>query len=661
MRKESTTKNIGRGFVSTLALSAALILASCSSDNDLSGTNGTNEQIPDFKGVVCTVEPRELVDFDAETRSTLTFSSSGLQFSWESGDQLSMFSGKSDEAKQIYSLSDNRDSDTKAYFTGGGFDLTKGVVYYALSKNQENTTYTANNCNFVNKTDLTFNFDGQRQTTNSKTATDHLGRYDFMAASNICVDNNIVSLHFKHLCPTLRIIIEAPENTSEATEFKGKHFTELTLYSSDNTFRQPVRKLDLTKGLQLDNTYSPKWNDIDKTTDDYINSAPFTLKLGPEPANPGDEETGFQPDGDGKINAYIQIPPEDFTGKDVVVTLKATDGSEYYCKYTGKNFEPSKAYQLKANAQKATQFEVNLRVNHRWQNGATEEVTRATGDPGYDKDLELPTHLYYIFCVDGKVKKVKVNGVEKAVKVNGVEKAVNEITSILPAHWSTSKTEDKVISTYIGADSEHPAKFTFTVTEAESNVSKNVYFVASKADLSNCFSGINEGTPESTVQALTYSIQIPTTGTDAEKQTASQHFLSSLYSTPFVSTETFVGNLKNVVKDVFLYHVAAKVDLKWNDANGMTPSTHNVSVSNVVSSGLSLFKPTTNNNTSGDYTVTTPITWGTFNNGRQVYYLPQFSDNTYNVTIGDKTSNIQFKETSTDGGFTSWYRALIQQ
>lgn len=659
MRKESTTSIMRRGFISTLAMCAAMFM-SCSSENDIINNNGVGENgEPEFegKGIICTVEQQELVNFDDEARSTLSFGTAGMDFAWQDNDKLTIFPTVNDAIAATYTLSDKRGSSLNAFFTADGFQLNNNEVYYAISKKQGDAL-SAPGCDFSSKRNLKFNYDGQRQTGNNTTT--HLGNYDYMAASGLSTENNMVSLRFKHLGPTLRIIIQAPqildgsgnimssETTAAQTEFKGKSFTELTVYSSDNTFRQPVRYLDLTQGLQLDNTYSPKWKDIDRTTDDYINAKPFTLKLGPAPVAPSTDETGFQPNDKGNIIAYMIIPPENFTGKNIVFNLKAKDGTEYYSTYTDTdlNLDPANAYQMVTRAKKATQFEVTLKINHLYQHG-DEETSRATGDPGYDKDLTLPTHIYYIFCVDGKVKKVKVNGDENAV---------NKITGIPSDHWSTESQlindgkSKEVISTYTGGT--NPGKtFTFNITEGETSVTKNVYFVASKGALPDAiFSGIAEGVAESKVQALLYDIQ-------GDNQTESQTFLSGLYSTPFVSNETFVGRLTGSFHDIFLYHTAAKVDLKWNCATAAT----SVSVSGVQEEDLSLFKPTTNSG-SGDYSVSTTNSIGTQWNGRQVYYLPQFANNQYNVRIGTHNYNsYEFTDVSTEGGYTSWYRALIKQ
>ena len=125
---------------------------------------------------------------------------------------------------------------------------------------------------------------------------------------------------------------------------------------------------------------------------------------------------------------------------------------------------------------------------------------------------------------------------------------------------------------------------------------------------------------------------------------------------------TFIGALKDPYQDVILYHVAAKVDLKWN-SSAMLPITGEnafVKVNNVKNSGLSLFKPTTNTYETGSYNVKAPIEEDTWLNGRQVFYLPQFANSncTYNVKIGDKPAeNVTFSPATTNG-FTSWLRWL---
>lgn len=577
----------------------------------------TNDDAP-VRGIVGRVEPIEFVPEVGMTRSSLSFGPSGLTFSWDKSDKLTIFPQEG-SARAEYNLSkinsESGETGTSATFTGSGFTLTKDSRYYAISKTEGGAHST---WSFPSKENITVDFSGQRQTASGDYETAHLGEYDFMASTAIAIDNDQASFSFKHLGASLRMKLQ---NVPE-----GINFTALELYDSENTFRQPVRHVNLTEGLS-DDSYVPALKEPDYDDASFAASPRFTLYLGKDNSTPSDlsDDPGISADASTHmIVCYMQIPPHNFTGKTMVFHLVSKDGQhDYYGTYSGINTKAGKAYQCTVQMEEASSYTVTLKLNHRWQLGTTKEVTRATGDPGLDEEMGLPSYIHYVWCVGGGVAKIG----NITVSGNGKDK------------WTTS--DDKVISTY-------GTPLTFNVDSEKKDADKHLYVVASNVDLSSCFSGITTSSTEDYVKALLYSIQTPT------DQAASQIFLRDLYSTPWKSSTAFTGDVTDIYQDIVLYHTAAKVDLKWNNATAMTG---NVSVNNVRSTNLSFFTPAANANTgTADYTVRSTLTVGTQYNGRQVYYLPQF--NTYNVTVGSKISDITF----TPGeGFTSWFRALIKQ
>lgn len=585
----------------TTVFAALWLLASCSTDEPFS--EGRHAM-----GIQAKVKPIEYVAEDPVSRSTLSFGENGMKFQWEENDMLTIFP-ESGAATATYTLKNQYDA-LSASFENTGFTLTEGTKYYAFSKVENQSKHP--NWSFPSKENITVDFSGQRQTTNGDNATTHLGEYDFMAACVTAEADNQADFYFKHLAFTLRMVLnDLPTNVS---------FTALEVFDSENNFRQPIRHLDMTAG-DGEEGYAPALAEPDRKEDSFLTSPRFTLLLGDAEGN------GLQADANGLLTCYMQLPPYDFAGKTMVFHLISQDGShDYYGTYNGRKMEAGKAYQRTVSMSEASNYTLTLKLNHIWQQGNPVNVTRATGDPGLADELGLPLHIHYVWCVGEAVAQLG----SITVSGNNQDK------------WTTAA--DKSISTY-------GTPLTFTVAPADESKTKRLYVVASTESLGeSSFSGVQVGDGEDEVKGLLYAIQ----GSTPE---AKQTFLRDLYSTPWKNSSTFVGDVTDRYQDIVLYHTAAKMDLKWNSAEKIA-TTGVVGVNEVHSTELSLFSPT-NNGTTGtvNYSVSAPITADKQYNGRQVFFLPQFAH--YNVTIGAKTSDIEF--TAPAEGFTSWLRALIRQ
>lgn len=628
MRKESTTTFLRRGFISTLALVATLLI-SCGSDITNEGNADNNNGIANNGELGLTAEAHSKELVDVGTRSSLSYNTNNtMTFKWDASDKLLVFAQDNYQAKQEYTINYKEEYDNRAHFSSKDFKLTENKRYFALSKVESDGGGTGTK--IPDQKNITIDYSGQTQTANASPA--HLGKYDFMAASAECKEEDQLHFDFQHLGATLRMVVIS-ENTDK--DFKNIKFTDLEIYSSDNSFRQPLRNFDLSKGVQSDGSFTPALEEPDMTGE----VDRFSIKLG---SGDGITPSSAFSDGSGEntykdLVVYMEVPPIDLRGKSMGLILKGKNGSDdvtYYCTHDGFNIQAGKVHNAYFVAKKTTDYTVALKVDHNWKYGNTKDVTRATGDPGYDKELPLPKYVYLFFCADGKV-----------IKIQPYTTSGNEGTG--DNDW----TRNDNISTY---------NTKTTLATSAWNVSDKstlrVYAIASPTAISH---GLGEATgatdetashQESAVKALAYSY-------------SSQDNMRDLYSTPWENNATFVGNLKDPMQDIFVYHVAAKVDLKWNST---TKLTDNVSVNNFQSANLSMFMPTKNGTGSfvsdTKQTVQTSITPGTCWNGRQVYYLPQFANNQYNVTIGGQTyTPFTFTGTTTTGGFTSWLRALITQ
>lgn len=616
MRKESTTFSMLSGFISTLAVCAAL-LTSCSSDSDIAG----NDSSPKEEGVTAVARTKEVVNIG--TRSALNFDPrAGMKFCWDGSDKLSVFAQGNYLSKQIYSINSQDGAYTqKAHFSSTNFKLTQDTRYFALSKQEGNGGGPGTK--IPDQRNVTIDFSGQHQVGNASSA--HLGYYDFMATSSVCETEDLLHFDFKHLGATLRIIVMQKKDDET---FPKVRFNKLELYSSDNTFRQPLRTINLEQGANDDGSYTPSFNEPNITPD----AERFTIDLSDEtPANGGILPTSVFNDGSGDntygdLIVYIEVPPTDLSNKTIGFVIHGKDASDnditYYGTYKGFNIEANKAYQAYFYAERTTDYEVTLKVDHDWKYGNT--VTRATGDPGYDKDFGLPKAAYLFFCADGKVQKVQ------------------EYTGLETSDWSTTDNISTLKTT-------EPIKFSVNGLDITDKNSIRVYAIAAPSAISH---GITTSSSEDDVKALTYSY-------------SDQNQMRDLYSTPWADDDSFVGKLTDPMQDVFVYHTAAKVDLKWNNT-ATTPLSGSVAVNNFQSTNLSIFQPTQNG--TGAFTstttesISTAITPGTCWNGRQVYYLPQFANNQYNIQIGNSYNTLfEFTGTDTAGGFTSWLRAQIKQ
>ena len=621
-----------------------LLLAACASDNDASSTDNGGKN--DYEGVTASVAPME---FETPSRSSLSFGSSGMEFKWDSNDELTILSDVDNSSRSLYTLK-QLVANLTARFDGGGFKLVPSARYFAFSKKERKNSNESGYINIPDKANITVDYSGQRQVESGTDAdnTKHLGDYDFMASTATCSPDVEDQAHFdfQHLGFTMYVkMLGLPE---------GKKYKRLEIYDSKNEYRKPVRTIDLSKGLNATTgTYTPAFNAEDLQSEAYKTAPRFSLLLG---ENDGE---GITVGSDGKLDLFVELPPVDMSDNTFVLSLvpadSETEPAPYYMKCEDqlykRQYQAGKAYMLTGTAQPVDRFNVRLRINHDWQLGNA--VSRTTGDPGNEEKFEKPKFVYCVFCVGGAVQQIgEDNAYFKKIET--------------PNETDWKRSNDKVFDTYqvkvhnntTNQDEYVDATLSFTVNDKTKT--KNVYFVASRVELDDIFNTtkITSETTEEQVQNLVYSIQNTSSSNSALDN--SQTFLRDLYSTPWESQSTFIGALKDPYQDVILYHVAAKVDLKWNSSAMLSG---NVSVNNVMSTNLSLFKPTNNSSAeSANYTVTNAIDEETMFNGRQVFYLPQF--NTYNVTVGGNVQDgsdghplVTFTPATTNG-WTSWLRWL---
>lgn len=595
-----------------LYISTIFFLVSCAEEIGI--TENTESPSPSTKGIEGVVEDMPFDENIPETRSTLTFNATqGFLFAWEANDQLTVFPDGDGSNKGTFHLKTGEANKAISYFDGGGFTLTKDKLYYALSKSESTAPSSAETEMAIDLTtisNLKATYAGQTQSANGNSS--HLGKFDYMAALAKAEAADRASFVFKHLGCNLFMDITFPESA------RGITFESVELYEAGkDEFRQPVRTINLKNGGSTPSTYSPAWNEPDMSG----TPARFSLKLG---------ESGFTVGSDKNLKLFIELPPFDFTSKTLVCHLNRKDKSDsnkdWFYTYTGKNFVAGKSYWIKPTAAECTQYNINVQLIQNWQKGNTVSQTRAIGDPGIEEKLDLPKYLYAYFINGGRL-------VQTATA-----------TDITENKWQ--KTEDGIYN-YIGDwtfNVESGGKVpqgTKLALDNSYGTNPKVYIIASKEAITQPTVTLgSSGTTEDDVKAFTYTY-------------TNQDFIKNLYSTPWAASD-FTGELNSDYKDVKLYHVASKLDINWEASSAISG---NVSVNNFQTTGLSYFKPSTGNTGSGTGKESTTITTGTAYNGRTVFYIPQPSSATYNITTGTgKTHDITFTR---DEVFSSWFRGLI--
>lgn len=623
------------------------------------------------------------------SRSALSLGSGKMNFAWTSGDEITVMAHGDFMARQFYKLMSG-EGEPRATFYTDNFKPKTDKLYYAFSMSETNNK----NVTIADHNNIMVNYEGQTQVGNASTA--HLGAYDFMGTAALCTNESTIQFTFSHFGATLRAVMgfdttkltegsderAALEATSDNDNLTMTRFTEMEIYDSENSFRQTERYFSFATGTSDDGkSYTFKWPEQEITSMDRFKLAlmnedeaagtkehPYTGLKGITRFSEHQDKTTNNLD---KVIGYMEVPPTDFTNKDVVVMLKGyynkkVDGKweqhdvSYVAKYNnGWKFngnriysvEPGSACQISSTIDKPNDFKVSLKINHMWQHGSTLDNSRAsTGDPGYDKEIFTPSNIYYIYCHDGKV-------------VKPTSGAASVVTHIPNATWDTKNNNGVYISTFKSGTGNTTGIITLDKPECakepkDVNCEYHLYVVASNSELT--LPSLTAGTSEeAAVKAITYNL--PTSGDI-------QVFMRDLYSTPWDDV-SFVGDLTDPIQDVILYHVAAKVDLEWNS----TTAIKNVSVNSVKNEGLYMFQPTMNVHASGTctYDATKDLTTDVnlWYNGRTSFYLPQYVNSTsptsssckYNVTLGSGPEDITFDNLSTEGGFTSWLRWLKQK
>lgn len=658
---------------------SALIMVACSeSEVTVSPITPTSADVIGAQVGTMSIDMTE-DRLDSQTRGTTSYSSNGVVYQWENGDQLVVFPTSDDkktsefeenkdntpneynpdgspvtdnnnntavkpangEAVSTYTLvMDSQKEGGQAYFDGGGFKLDATSNYFAfapyIQKEIDGDPRPYVNINTSDKKNIRISYKGQRQVANGDNS--HLNAYDYLAAYGEVTGKGSVNFAFKRVGRLIRIRVVTNDVDDEHNEVR--YYKRLEIRSKKPSFRfYPERTVDLTTGetdpakLSAD-TYIP----VAKTLDDDNGETCYALDLGPEGGVVEDGVThyGLKVKNYKNVTAnllvlYMMIPADNFLGEQFIGALIAEDETEHYINLAGKDFTLNNAVSYGPTAVEAGHLSINVRANKHWQLGTTVAQSRAKGDPGVDENLEEPDHLY-IYALENNVLKPVLKA--KKGQAKDVENG-----------WSEWKG-------WNDTGDEWVYKGDFQV-EYDKNTATNLktYIVAYKGN-----DDLSDVSDESEILALSMSCP----GTDQESdQTKLRNIYSYSYSLNPQNEPPVINGM--------VYHTAAKLDVQWNSTSPLTVGVGKVvSVTNSPSS-LKIFAPQTN--TAGSVTYSTPLTTGTMYNGRAVFYVPQIGavdgKVTYNVVVESPSDpatndNVVFTPSLTNG-WTSWFKANIRK
>ena len=272
-----------------------------------------------------------------DSRTTFDIENDNVREYWNSTDTIGVFPLN---GAQSYFPMINGDDLTSATFTGGGWALLQSTKYAAYFPfNFENR--------YVNL--IGISYIGQSQTKNA--STDHLGKYDYMAASlTIPQNDNTVSFEMEHLGSLLSLEVQVPKGS-----YKSIKLIADSAFAIKST-------LDLSKSTPI--------------VSHSVLEDSVILDL---------NEVVIEKDG-GLLNAYMFIPPTNFSSEKLILKTTNTSGVELLYNLSPKKFEKSKYYNLKASSYAISEESVKWSLDNlkdTLQIALKNMVTQESGIQGY--------------------------------------------------------------------------------------------------------------------------------------------------------------------------------------------------------------------------------------------------------------------------------------
>ena len=260
-----------------------------------------------------------LLSLSAAYAGNYAYQQSGkVSFGWQSSDKWALYTTAGSLLTHTVVASNSTDNH---YITTQcvGWALTAQSTYYGGYPYLDNfktskSHYTA----------LPIAYASQTQSSNGN--TEHLASYDFMTAHGTATGNDFM-MSYTHLGSILRIAAYVPED---------KTFSSLTLSAKDNS------ACFVSKATM---------NATNNTLTATETVATATLTLSDIVVEAGDS-----------LIAYMMLPPTNLSGKAIMISLNATDGSALQTYIAGVNTQAGKVYPVSVG--KENYFKVSTANNN---------------------------------------------------------------------------------------------------------------------------------------------------------------------------------------------------------------------------------------------------------------------------------------------------------
>lgn len=260
---------------------------------------------------------------------------------WEFGDKFGIYT--SSGSRIFFGIKEiDSNNKHKAILDGYGWGTVSNSIYYG---------YYPYNTNYVSHgnvmTALPVSYTSQVQTANNN--LDHLASYDYMVAQTTTTETE-ANFTFAHYGSIIRFACYVPATTTFSS-------LEITSKADDAIF-----------------TTEANMNLTNQTITSTSKSKKATLTLNNITVASGDS-----------LIAYMMMPPTDLSGKSIMLSLNATDGSALQTYIAGVNIQAGKVYPVSVG--KENYFKVSTSGG----NDDSEEVLSLQADLGDKRTTEQIT------------------------------------------------------------------------------------------------------------------------------------------------------------------------------------------------------------------------------------------------------------------------------
>lgn len=295
----------------SVTLFALLVVTACTQDIKIETTQTINDS--NAINQICITGKDFQIDDD--TRSSVAIGDSGASFAWDEDDVIGIFPDKGDQVS--FAMEQGAGTQT-AIFSGGGWALKSSAKYAAYYPHvYENRDVTKIPVSYVG------------QTQNGNANTDHIGAYDFMAASVTTPSNGAVAFDMQHLGALVQLTVTVPE-PSTLTKVVLTSTTEFTQTGTiDLTDLTPV----ITPVAQS-NTYEIALNNITTT------------------------------EANENVTIYFMTAPVDLTDSELTATTYYVNETSSEIELTKNNLQPGKAYRFTEDVKSLNDYIDEYGINH---------------------------------------------------------------------------------------------------------------------------------------------------------------------------------------------------------------------------------------------------------------------------------------------------------